>query len=70
MKYPIAEDGEWILPVMRGYRMRCCDCGLTHRLTFRVVKKGRKGKTYLGVEFMARRDNRSTAQARRNRKVK
>lgn len=31
--------GEWIKPIMRGYRMRCCDCGLIHRLDFKVKGK-------------------------------
>lgn len=31
-------DGEWIQPVQHGYYIRCCDCGLTHRFDFRVVK--------------------------------
>ena len=29
--------GGWIRPVMKDYFMCCCDCGLVHRLTFRVV---------------------------------
>lgn len=68
MKYPSVKDGEWVMPVMRGYRMRCCDCCLIHVLTFRVIKKGRKGQAHLGVEFKARRDNRATSQARRRNK--
>ncbi len=31
------EPGEWIQPVMEGYRMTCCDCGLVHLLDFRIV---------------------------------
>lgn len=31
-------DGEWSRPVQRGYYVSCCDCGLTHRLNFRVVR--------------------------------
>jgi hypothetical protein len=27
----------WLQPVRRGYLMACCDCGLVHRLDFRVV---------------------------------
>ena len=32
-------DGEWVTPVHRGYRLRCCQCGLTHRMNFRVAGK-------------------------------
>ena len=30
-------DGEWIGVPKRGYKEQCCDCGLIHRLNFRVV---------------------------------
>jgi hypothetical protein len=50
--------GEWIQPVRRGYKMACCDCGLVHRMDFRVAG-GR-------AQFRAFRDNRSTAMVRRH----
>lgn len=28
--------GTWIQPIRRGYIMVCCDCGLRHRMDFRV----------------------------------
>ena len=31
------KDGEWIQPVAHGYRLQCCDCGLTHKLDFAVA---------------------------------
>jgi hypothetical protein len=37
--------------------MKCCDCGLVHRMDFRIVK-GR-------VQFRPFRDKRATAAARR-----
>jgi hypothetical protein len=49
----------WIQPLMKGYRMACCDCGLVHELVFRVVK----GK----VQFAARRHIRATAAKRRGK---
>jgi hypothetical protein len=34
--------GEWTRPRMRDFREQCCDCGLIHRLDFRIVDaKGR-----------------------------
>ena len=44
-------------PRVRNFREQCCDCGLIHRLDFRIVD----GK----VEFRTRRDDRATAAARR-----
>ena len=26
----------WVQPVMKGYLLACCDCGLVHRLDFRI----------------------------------
>jgi hypothetical protein len=48
--------GEWTRPRMRNFREQCCDCGLIHRLDFRIVD-GR-------VEFRTRRDDRATAARR------
>jgi len=60
-KFYTAEDGELIVPVMTGYKIMCCDCGLVHRLDFEVVD----GQ----VQFRAYRDNRSTGQTRRHRNI-
>ena len=60
MKYPYGTPGEWIQPIKQGYKLVCCDCGLVHKLDFRV-HKGR-------VQFRGDRDNRATAQVRRWRK--
>lgn len=66
-KYPEARKGEWIAPVRKGYRLACCDCGLVHRINFRLVKlKGGGHK----IQFQAFRDNRSTAQMRRHAREK
>jgi len=79
MYEPTAGDNgwtDWQKPVMRGYRLGCCDCGLVHDIDFRVVrvvKRNRDGskevevlpsKNYQ-VEFRVRRNNRSTGQIRR-----
>lgn len=68
MKYKKVNDGEWVQPVRREYRMMCCDCGLVHVLNFKLVKYG-AGKHK--IRFQAFRDNRRTALARRrSRRVK
>ena len=28
----------WVQPTMRGYQMKCCDCGLVHEVEFRVFR--------------------------------
>jgi Zn-finger protein len=37
MKFHKQKDGEWVRPKMRGYKMGCCDCGLVHRLDFKII---------------------------------
>lgn len=59
-RYVVRHDGEGFeVPVGKIYRLACCDCGLVHDVVF--VIKGRS----LGMA--ARRNNRATAQRRRNR---
>lgn len=57
MIYYLQQDGEWIKPQMKEYRLRCCDCGLVHILNFRITGNA--------IEFQAYRDNRATGQTRR-----
>lgn len=57
MRYAEPKAGEWVQPKRKGYKMRCCDCGLVHKLDFRIVK-GR-------IQFRAFRDQRSTGAVRR-----
>lgn len=57
MSYEVVIPGKWVQPVRRGYKMSCCDCGLVHRMDFRVYK-GR-------AQMRAWRDNRATAAGRR-----
>jgi hypothetical protein len=59
--YERPEGGQWVQPVRRGYKLACCDCGLVHRMDFRVHQKR--------VQFRAFRANRSTALMRRHMKA-
>lgn len=49
MAFKKALSGEWVQPVKKGYLMKCCDCGLIHRVDFRITY----GKTQKGnrVQF-------------------
>lgn len=29
----------WVQPVMKGYLMQCCDCGLVHEMEFRTLEQ-------------------------------
>ena len=33
------EPGKWYRPVMKGFRLGCCRCGLLHRVEFRIDGK-------------------------------
>jgi hypothetical protein len=56
------QEAEWIEPVEVGYKMACCDCGLVHKIDFRIEN----GK----VQFRVFRDNRATGQMRRHNNIK
>lgn len=65
-------------PIMRGYKMSCCDCELVHDMEFDVVEitkfnkdgtfriKTRRGKKWR-VAMRAKRNNRATGQMRRRK---
>jgi len=59
-RYPQVYANEWARPVMKGYRMQCCDCGLIHEMDFKIIRWGRGHK----VLFRARRHERAKATTR------
>ena len=50
IRYEQVYDDEWVTPRMKGWRMKCCDCGLVHEITFKVA-----GSKRPYVKFRARR---------------
>lgn len=52
-EFPPVKDGEWVQPIMRGYYMACCDCGLVHRMDFRIVRGELDGGLVQRVQFRA-----------------
>ena len=64
MTYKPVTEGEWLAPIMRGYRIKCCDCHLVHAIDFKVTHRGRGHDVWIRI----RRLNRATAAARRGRK--
>lgn len=55
--YHHVQWGEWMRVRKRNFKEQCCDCGLIHRLDFRIVDGH--------IEIRTRRDDRSTAAVRR-----
>jgi len=37
-KFKEFNDGEWYRPKMNGFIHVCCDCGLKHKVDFKVFK--------------------------------
>lgn len=37
MRYRQIYDGDW-LKAAKSHYIKCCDCGLTHRFNFRIIK--------------------------------
>ena len=61
MKYTQQFSGEWFKPIMKGYKMACCDCGLVHKVEFSVLNKNE-------IQMRVWRDERATSQKRRYKK--
>lgn len=70
-KWVQAYEGDSIRPYMKDYGLRCCDCGLVHKLDFFVIKNSDLliASGY-HVQFRVRRDARATAASRRSRKYR
>lgn len=69
---------DWERPVMNGYHMACCDCGLVHTINFRVVKVIKEFKNGVveglilpknkyQVEFKLFRNHKLTKQQRKKK---
>lgn len=66
IKYDTPKPGEWLAPKRKGYRLMCCDCGLTHIVNFRIAhQKLRRGLNEIQIQIF--RDNRATSARRRAR---
>lgn len=61
VKHRIDSKGwtRWIRPIMKGYRLNCCECNLVHEMEFRI-HKGRP-------EFRARVDIKETDLRRKEK---
>jgi hypothetical protein len=53
-------DGEWYNFNLTGGKICCCDCGLVHKINFKI-----KGEI---IQIQVFQDTRSTGQVRRHRK--
>lgn len=67
MRYDEPDAGEWVQPKRRGYKLACCDCGLVHKMNFRLVKSANAGRT---IQFQVFRDNKATGAIRRHMQLK
>ena len=54
------KSGEWVQPRRKNYFMECCDCGLIHRMNFRIAKDTR-GRSF--IQFQAFRATKKQARA-------
>ncbi len=56
--YKQVVDGEWNSADRKNNWDQCCDCGLVHRINYRITAKNK-------IEYQVFRDERLTAAARR-----
>ena len=49
MKYDLIdiEEGKWYRPRRSGWIHECCNCGLRHKVSFRLVKIGHNTREIL-----------------------
>lgn len=69
---------DWILPIMRGYKLACCDCGLVHDMEFdavvvqsklkskRLIKSTTLDKDLFRVQFRLKVNKSLTKQERKD----
>lgn len=62
IKYEPWNNGEWCSPVLKNFKMMCCDCSLVHTMNFEI--EGRN----LAIQVF--RDERATAASRAAKKRK
>lgn len=65
-KFKKVNPNEWQMPIMKGYKMACCDCGLVHNFTFQVIDNDTQKKIKNGrVLIKATRNNKLTKELRK-----
>ena len=63
---PPVEAAEWVTPRRKYYGLGCCDCGLVHKMEFRLVDSWHgPGKK---IQFRAWRDEPATKKLRKRSK--
>ncbi len=67
IQYEELSDGEWTNPKIQGYKHQCCDCGLVHKMDFKL-EDGELNDGELAIRFW--HDKRATGQIRRYRHKK
>lgn len=61
-RYDQVKEGEWTSIDRRDNREQCCDCGLVHKIDYRIVEKnGGRNK----IEFRCWRDDKATSSIRK-----
>lgn len=60
-KYHQVHDGVWFKPTMKNHMEQCCDCGLIHKVEYRIVD----GE----IEYKAWRVKGETKEVRRRRRI-
>ena len=52
MRFKQVYENEWQKPVMRGYKMKCCKCGIVHVVDFEVFHWGKGHKILLKAKHL------------------
>lgn len=61
---------DWIRPVMTGYHMSCCDCGLVHTINFQAIQiVARLNGAWYRYKTLNKKDYQVEMKIRRNEKL-
>jgi hypothetical protein len=59
-RFVVHKDGEWVKPIMKGWLLKCCDCGLVHRVNFKVIRLKRGNHVRLQAFRLPKRKSKTT----------
>jgi len=64
------KPNEWQMPIMKKYKMACCDCGLVHNIDFKVIDNDTQKPIKNGRVLMkATRNNKLTKELKKKSKM-
>lgn len=64
LRFPKVKANRWHMPIMKNYKMACCDCGLVHNMSFKIIDSESQKPVNGRVLIKASRNEKLTKQLR------